>query len=261
MSSIITCQELQTTSTILLGDSVASTSAYFFHDPNNTNARVDLYLGNYTTVPGEFRIYNSAQNLAGGILEVQKIQAVSSINSVGFADGNIDAQNVTAEVGFTLAGAGTFTINGNAGAEGQVIQISGGYPEWGNVSTIQPQQFYSTFASPIPVFSTFSTVIQTTFTSQTNTGSGFATATVSWLNDGVTSIGDNLTLAFATGAGLIGPVSTTSVFANGYQSVTLQQAIANSGTPLTLSVSMRKPDTDNVYTVQSASLNIITDLL
>ena len=73
---------------------------------------------------------------------------LSSINSIGFADGNIDAQSITAEVGFTLAGAGTFTINGNAGAEGQVIQISGGYPEWTTLTPPSTTTYAGVYTSP-----------------------------------------------------------------------------------------------------------------
>ena len=81
VSSVVLCQELQSRSTILLGDPQASTSAYFFHDANATNARVDLYLGNYLTTPGEFRIFNDSQFLAGGILSVQQIKGVSTLQA------------------------------------------------------------------------------------------------------------------------------------------------------------------------------------
>ena len=44
--------------------------------------------------------------------------------------GDITTGNVTANYGLTLAGAATFTVNGNTGDEGNILTIASGYPAW-----------------------------------------------------------------------------------------------------------------------------------
>jgi hypothetical protein len=89
-----------------------------------------------------------------GKLRVAEITELSSIKGVSFPnDTDIAAGIVKAEIGFELAGAGTFTINNNTGSEGQVISIVGGYPEWSDQALIK--QSISSIITP----STFTYVL------------------------------------------------------------------------------------------------------
>jgi len=54
---------------------------------------------------------------------------------------DLSANTITAAIGYVLDGAGTFTINGSSGGEGNVIAISAGYPEWVNPRPIAPITF------------------------------------------------------------------------------------------------------------------------
>jgi hypothetical protein len=66
--------------------------------------------------------------IAGGNLTIYGGDV--NINNVGGSGGSLTSQNIRATIGYVLDGAGTFTINGSTGSEGQVIAINGGYPEW-----------------------------------------------------------------------------------------------------------------------------------
>jgi hypothetical protein len=48
----------------------------------------------------------------------------------------LSGNTLTASIGYVLEGAGTFTINGDPGSEGNVIAISAGYPAWINPNPI-----------------------------------------------------------------------------------------------------------------------------
>jgi hypothetical protein len=191
-----------------------------------------------------------------------QITNVSSINDVNFNGGNINAQTVTAEVGFNLAGAGTFTINGSTGGEGQVIQVVDGYPAW--TTPVRPSAYYSTSTESLPVYSTFSTVVSQSFTTQLSTGTCLVTGNVTILNGD--TVGDTLTTnIFLTGSGAGTAISTTGGFAAGYQNISLQylipQASLNApGTANVFEINIRKPDTDNGYTVTYATISVTTDL-
>ena len=192
---------------------------------------------------------------------IPQLTNVSSINDVNFNGGNINAQILEAQSGFNLAGAGTFTINGSTGGDGQVIQVVDGYPAW--ATPVRPAAYYSTSAESLPVFSSFSTVIGQTFTTQTNTGKCLVTGNVTFLNGD--TVGDTLTtnLVFETGLGTA--ISTTGGFAAGYQNISLQYLIPQAnlnppGTDNLFTINIRKPDTDNSYTVTYATISVTTDL-
>lgn len=190
------------------------------------------------------------------------ISNVSSINDVNFNGGNINAQILEAQSGFNLAGAGTFTINGSTGGEGQVIQIIDGYPAW--ATPVRPSAYYSTSTESLPVFSTFSTVVSQVFTTQLSTGNCLVTGNLTFLNGDI--IGDTLTTnLFLTGSGAGTAISTTGGFAAGYQNISLQYLIPQAslnppGTPNTFEINIKKPDTDNSYTVTYATISVTTDL-
>jgi len=193
---------------------------------------------------------------------VPQLTNVSSINDVNFNGGNINAQILEAQSGFNLAGAGTFTINGSTGADGQVIQIVDGYPAW--TTPVRPAAYYSTSTESLPVYSTFSTVVSQVFTTQLSTGTCLVTGNVTILNGD--TVGDTLTTnIFLTGSGAGTAISTTGGFAAGYQNISLQylipQASLNTpGTDNTFEINIRKPDTDNSYTVTYATISVTTDL-
>ena len=194
---------------------------------------------------------------------VPEITNVSSINNVNFNGGDIGAQNVSAETGFNLAGAGTFTINGSTGAERQVIQIIDGYPEW--ATPVMPAVYYSSMAVTLPVFSTFSTVISRDFTTQTSTGNCLVTGNVTFQTIG-SGVNDNLTTnMFFVGSGLGTAISTTSLQANAYQNISLQYVIPQAnlnavGSTNTFEISIKKPNTNHDYQVTYATISVTTDL-
>ena len=195
-------------------------------------------------------------------VSVPQLTNVSSINDVILNGGDIGAKNVTADTGFTLAGAGTFTINGSTGGEGQVIQIVDGYPEW--TTPVRPSAYYSTSTESLPVYSTFSTIVSQSFTTQLSTGTCLVTGNVTILNGDI--IGDTLTTnIFLTGSGAGTAISTTGGFAAGYQNISLQYLIPQAslsppGTANVFEINIKKPDTDNSYTVTYATISVTTDL-
>jgi len=188
---------------------------------------------------------------------------VSSINDVNFNGGNINAQILEAQSGFNLAGAGTFTINGSTGAERQVIQIIDGYPAW--ATPVTPSAYYSTMAVTLPVFSTFSTVISQTFTTQLSTGNCLVTGNLTFQTVGG-GTNDNLTTnMLLVGSGLGTAISTTALQANAFQNISLQflipQANLNTpGTSNTFEISIKKPNTNHDYNVTYATISVTTDL-
>jgi hypothetical protein len=104
---------------------------------NVTISAAQLYLGN-TNVNATTL---SPDTLNANFVNVNQLISSSYINnwgsistsalSTGALVGDSAAFNtVSAESGYTLAGAGTITINGSSGNEGDVIKIVAGYPEW-----------------------------------------------------------------------------------------------------------------------------------
>jgi hypothetical protein len=83
-----------------------------------SGASTDIYLNGPTYIPTQE-------------LQVSSIVGVSSINgTVALSDASLTVGTLHATTDLTLDGAGTFTINGSTGAEGNVIAISSGYPAW-----------------------------------------------------------------------------------------------------------------------------------
>ena len=193
------------------------------------------------------------------------VTAVSTLNSIQFADNiitnvqNIITNNVEVANGIILDGAGTFTINGNPGQEGNVIQISNGYPEWVALPVApQTTYFYNQTSTSTPIASTFNTVLSTTVL-QTQTEGLCVSATANFSG---TTTGDIIQATlFVNGSGITLPTQNVQTTA-GPQQVTVGGTfrVPSLGVPLELSLVLNKGLTDNTYVVQNAIMNVTADI-
>jgi hypothetical protein len=159
VSSLLTTVTASVTSSLLIGATYSTSMEIYPRAPGTA----DMYMQmgqSALGVPGELYLFDNNGGL--GKMHMAALTELSSINTVRFSGGDIFTQNISAEAGISLAGAGTITINGSTGAPGQVIGIPIGaaYPEW-----IAPPLINQ----PISTIVTASTITYTPSQADTNT--------------------------------------------------------------------------------------------